>query len=430
MPYSEPEIAILKKYRVMNPDGTLRQADLQQPLRPGDQAPGMGPIMAPDVINKLLKTDPTPDKRWLDWVFFEAGGGETAKAATVEALRQIRDRFIDERTNGWTHPATGVYQPPVPREQAEQRWTAAEPKFREVLTVCDQDQVKRLRTFGYFRDMPGNANRYTNVIDAMTKYMKLYTKLVQMNKEVAREGGEAMADAPDSVGTWEKMADIAKKVERYFASKKARTDIRIVDNKPIYEDDIIVAVVPLTYAAAVRYGYDLWPWASRKGFEGVLSGESGDWRFRDEWKQRTQRNIFVYLRLKGPVPAWVTRREGNWEVKDLTDLALELDKDNLRTNTDDWVVYDQENRNTLTIGQVKAMILAEPTRVDPTDEESPIIRGGNAYKDQAEAQRVVDSLERAIKAVKKRLLAGKINVKSDVFTLESVEAEVAEALAD
>lgn len=428
MPLTELEIAVLKKYRIMNADGTVRQVDLRQPLRPGDQPPGPGPLISPDALNKLLKADTTPDKRWLDWIFFQAGGGQQAKEATADALRQIRDRFIDERSNGWTHPETGKYQPPVPREQAEQRWVAAESKFREVLAVCDQDAVKRLRTFGYFRDMPGNANRYTSVIDAMQKYLRMYDKLKKMNKEVLRTGGEQMAETPDKIPTWDVMAEIAKKVEKYFASKKARTDIRIADDQPIYEDDNITAIIPLTYAAAVHHGYDLWPWANRKGFEQVLTGDAGDWRHRDEWKQRSARSIFVYLRFKALVPAWVTRRDGNWEVKDLTDLALELDKDNTRANSDDWVVYDQENRNTLTIGQVKAMILAEPTRNDPTDDESPIKRGGNVYKDESEAKAVVLSLDKAIKAIKKRMSAGSIKVKSDVFTLES--AEVAEPVDD
>lgn len=417
MPYSEPEVAVLKKYRIMNPDGTLRTVDLRQPTQAGGQPPGSGPLVSPDALNRLLKADTTPDKRWLDWIFFQAGGGQKAREATADALRQIRDRFIDERTNGWTHPETGKYQPPVPRDQAEARWVAAEPKFRDVLAVCDQDAVKRLRTFGFFRDWPGNANVYANVVDAVGKYLKFYPKLTQMNKEMAREGGEALPENPNDIPTWERMAEIAKKVERYFASKKARTDIR---EETIYDDDVITALAPLTYAAAVKYGYDIWPWASRKGFEAVLAGDQQDWRFRDEWKQHTQRgSVFVYLTFKVPVPAWVTRRDGNWELKDLTDLALALDKDKLKDNPDVWVVYDQENRNTLTIGQVKEMILAEPTRVDPTDDESPIKRGANVYKDEAEAQHVVNSLDRAVKSVKK--WAAKFDVKkikSDVFTLD------------
>jgi len=417
MPYSEPEIAVLKKYRIMNPDGSLRTVDLRQPTQAGGNPPGPGPLVSPDAVNRLLKADTTPDKSWLDWLFFQAGGGQKAKEATADALRQIRDRFIDERTNGWTHPETGKYQPPVPREQAESRWVAAEPKFRDVLAVCDQDAVKRLRTFGYFRDWPGNANIYQNVVAAIASYLKFYPKLKQMNKEMSREGSEALPETPDQIPTWERMGEIAKKVERYFASKKARGDIR---EETVYDDDVLTALAPLTYAAAVKYGYDMWPWASRKGFEAALSGETTDWRFRDEWKGHTQRgSIFVYLTFKVPVPAWVTRRDGNWELKDLTDLALELSKDNMRQNPDAWVVFDQENRNTLTIGQVKEMIMAEPKRVDPTDEESPIKRGANVYKDEAEAQHVVNSLDRATSAVKR--WAAKFDpkkIKSDVLTLD------------
>jgi hypothetical protein len=238
-----------------------------------------------------------------------------------------------------------------------------------------------------------------------------------MNKEVAREGGEALPESPDLIPTWERMNEVAKKVERYFASKKARTDIRA---ETIYDDDTITAVAPLTYAAAVKYGFDIWPWASRKGFEAVLSGETSDWRFKDEWKGRTGKgNVIVYLTFKVPVPAWVARREGNWELKDLTDLALELDKNTAGQPVNDWTVYDQENRNSLNVEQVKQMILAEPTRVDPTDEESPIKRGANVYKDEAEAQQVVASLDHALRAVKKWV--GKFDtkkVKSDVLTLD------------
>jgi len=417
MSYSEPEVAVLKKYRIMNPDGSLRTVELRQPTQAGGNAPGPGPLVAPDAVNRLVKADITPDKRWLDWIFFQAGGGQKAKEATADALRQIRDRFVAERTDGWTYPETGKYQPPVPREQAEQRWVAAEPKFRDVLAVCDQDAVKRLRTFGFFRDWPGNANIYQDVVGAVNSYLKFYTKLQTMNKEIARDGGEPLPETPDQIPTWERMGEIAKKVERYFTSKKARTDIR---EETIYDDDVITALAPLTYAAAVKYGYDMWPWASRKGFEATLAGETTDWRFRDEWKGRTQKgSVFVYLTFKVPVPAWVARREGNWELKDLTDLALELDKENVKGTPDSWVVFDQENRNSLSIAQVKAMILAEPKRVDPTDDESPIKRGANVYKDDTEAQRVVASIDHATRAIKKWITKFDTKaVKSDVLTLD------------
>jgi hypothetical protein len=418
MPYTPQQEAVLKKYRIMLQDGTLRMVDLRQPTTAGGYPPGPGPLISTDAINRLLAADTSPNQVWLDWIFFQAGGGINAKEATAEALRQIRDRFIDERTNGWTHPETGIFQQPVPREQAEARWVAAESRFREVLAVCDQDAAKRLRTFGYFRDWPGDQNRYVTVVDAVKNYLKFYKKLLVMNRELVRSGGEVLASEPAGIPAVEDMIGITKKVDRYFASKKARTDVRY---ELIYEDDIIRALAPYTYAAAVHYGYDLWPWASRKSFEQVLGGEHQDWRFQDVWKQKTSTGSFIiYLSFKGPVPAWVTRRDGTWEVKDLADLALELNKQHVRDNTDEWTVYDQENRNTLTVGQIKQMIMDEPTRQDPAEQETPYGRGPNVYNTAEEAQRVVNSLDRALGSIKKWLAkVDPAKIKSDVLTLEN-----------
>ena len=62
-----------------------------------------------------------------------------------DAMRQIGDRFKDERIKGWQHPETGVVSPPADRESVEARWQAAEPKFRQVLSKYDPMVQKRLR---------------------------------------------------------------------------------------------------------------------------------------------------------------------------------------------------------------------------------------------------------------------------------------------
>ena len=412
------QIEVLKKYRILMPDGTPKTCNLRSESRPGCPPLGAGPIMSQDVINRLCGADTTPDSRWTDWIFFQAGGGQSAKEATADALRQIKDRFIDERTNGWTRPDTGQHVPAVPREEAEARWMAAEHKFREALAVCDQDEVKKLRTFGFFRDWPGNANKYEHVVEAVTNFLRLYPKLIEMNREVDRDGGDQMASTPDGVPTVDRMNEITKKVDRYFASKVARTDLREVT---IYDDDVLTAIAPLTYAASVRTGHNAWPWASREGFEQALSGEQSHYSYRDEWKNRTGKGaIFVHITFKTPTPAWVARRDGNWELKDLHDLALELEKKNNSISTDSWTVFDQENRSTLTVAQVKDMIMAEPTRADAeSEDETPISRGGNVYQTPEEAQRVVDSLDRAMKVIRK-WLAGfdATKIKKDALTLD------------
>lgn len=421
MPYSEPEIAVLKKYRIMTPEGAIRNVNLLQPDRAGAEPPGPGPLISPDVIDRLLAADTTPDRRWLDWIFFQAGGGQAAVAMTSEAIVKIRERFIDERVNGWTHPDTGRHLPAVPREQAEQRWVRAEPRFREVLAVGDQDAVKKLRTFGYFRDWPGNANKYASTVEAITNYLRLYPRLQEMNAELDREGLPKMSETPEAISTWEDMAKIATKVERYFAARKARTDIRIADNKPIYSDDNLTVMAPLTYGAAVRFGHEMWPWANRANFERVLSGEPGGWQDRDEWKEHTKNdNVIVYMHFSAPVPAQVIRRGGGWQLFDLVDLALKLNKAVAQNNPDEWVVYDQENRNILTVAQIKQMILAEPTRVDTEDEmRMPKMRGGNVYATAAEAQAVVKSLDQAVHAVQQWIANFNVKkIRTDVMKLD------------
>jgi hypothetical protein len=59
--------------------------------------------------------------------------GSIDSQSVSDALRQIHDRFVEERTNGWTHPETGQWQAPVSPEAAEQRWQAVLPHFQRVL---------------------------------------------------------------------------------------------------------------------------------------------------------------------------------------------------------------------------------------------------------------------------------------------------------
>jgi hypothetical protein len=417
MPYTPEEVAVLKKYRIILPAGEkvkrggkertlpadeIRTCNLKQPL---GRPLGEGPIINPDALDKLLHADHTPDKQWLDWIFFQAGGGERAQQMREAALQQIKDRFIDERVNGFQHPDTHDYVPPVDRKLAEERWRQAEPRFKDILKVCDQDSVTKLNTFGFFRQWPGVSRIYENVVNAIERFQKFFKKAEQMNKEVLREGGATVPLTPDAIKTWEEMDKISNKVERYFASKVARDDIRLSahpsrkDNL-IYDDDYIEVLAPLTWAAAVRYGYPGWSWANRETFDQVLSDESND--FHNEWKKKTAGGkAYVYLIFHAPVPIWVARTQGTFKRYELTNLALELDIKNLRNlgNVDKLTVWDEENRNSMTIKDVKNMIMAEPTRQDPQDEEVPITRGANVISTPEEAKATVDHLNMALAAM-------------------------------
>jgi len=73
--------------------------------------------------------------------------GDPDVAAIMTALEHLHSRFVDERTNGFSHPVTGQPVEPVSREAAEQRWEAAKSKFAHVLLKASPSDPmqKRMR---------------------------------------------------------------------------------------------------------------------------------------------------------------------------------------------------------------------------------------------------------------------------------------------
>jgi hypothetical protein len=61
---------IKKKYRLDADVYIAAQGPEGKPL-------GRGPLMDQEVLNKLNELDNTPDKRYLDWMLYQAGGGAT-----------------------------------------------------------------------------------------------------------------------------------------------------------------------------------------------------------------------------------------------------------------------------------------------------------------------------------------------------------------
>jgi hypothetical protein len=59
-------------------------------------------------------------------------------------LEQIHERFVSERVQGFSN-AQGQQFPPVPREEAEQRWLKVQPRF---LDVIQNDPAVRARFSG------------------------------------------------------------------------------------------------------------------------------------------------------------------------------------------------------------------------------------------------------------------------------------------
>jgi hypothetical protein len=405
-----PEVQkALRKYRIIStspvalPDGSPAQegwtrVTLEKPDT-SRKPMGEGPMVDPSVIDRLLKADSTPDKAWFDWLLFQSGGGKEAQSRSKHLIQQSKERFIEERVRGY-NDTNGVPHRSIPREKAIAQWEAAEPKFVEMLSVGDEDLVDNHQIFGFYREWPGKNRVYEKAALAVSSFLKLAPKIKKMNAFMAKQGSadEQIDMSPRSYGTIDALQAAINKVTRFYASLNAREDVRRVT---IYDDDYIRVIAPLTYAAAVKYGWDAWAWANRNQFEQSLKGNVNDWQH--PWKKTTkEQNVFVYIQFKVEMPTKVGFDNNSFTRHSLRNLALVLPPEQLKNFNPETVrLYDEENNNNVTLQQIKQTVMSEPAREHNPDEyEYPIHPGNKVFQSQEEAQEVVNHLDAALHAIK------------------------------
>lgn len=397
-----PEVLkTLIKYRLVDPKTRdLVQVDLKKSRNSQGTVLGRGPIMDGSALAQIIKADTTPNKEWLDWMLFQAGGGKEARRKSEQAIEQLKERFIDERVRGF-RDGQGTYHDAVPEKEARERWQAAEARFREVLMVGDQDMEEKLHVFGYHRHWPGAHRLYERVTQAVNTFLKLRKKAIAMNKFYEKEGQtEKMINLDQKAyETIESVEAANKKIERFYASREARQDIRY---NTVYDDDYVRVIVPLTYAAAVEYGNSNWQWSNRKNFEDRLEGTGQSWN--DPWTRMTgqDKKVPVYVMFKVPMPSWVAYSNSRFNRYSFNNLALMLDAEKLKNfNPDSVPLYDEENKQHTSLEAMRQAVSDEATRVyNRDDEEFPMHRGAPVYKDVAEANAVLQHLDAALDALK------------------------------
>lgn len=312
------------------------------------------------------------------------------------------DRFIDERVRGY-RDTSGKYHPAVSKAEAEAKWVHSRDKFSDVLMVGDQDIVERLHVFGFYRNWPGLNKGYEDATSAVKEFLELLPKTHEMNLFMAKNAKDKVIKLrPSDYPTVESLQQATKKIRRFFASKAAREDIRL---QSVYEDDFVQISCPITYAAAVRYGWDGWPFAKVETFEENLEGNGNKWS--DAWRKSTKEdeNVIVYIQFHVPMPSWVSYDKAKFCRFTLQNLALFVKRKHLRS-VDPWSVslLDEEGRTALNLQAVKEMVLKEPKRIyDPAEEEYPLHVGPPVYESEAQAVEVVEHLATGIAALEKWL---------------------------
>jgi hypothetical protein len=403
----EAVIKVFRKYRIISKQEIGEKviegyttANLRRARDAEGRILGDGPLIAQDVLARMIHSCTYQDKvmtDWLEWIIFQAGGGQEAQRRANQAMEQVKERFLDERVRGY-RDTKGVYHNPITREQAEAKWNASHGRFNEVLYVGDQDMAEKLQVFGFYRHWPGPNKIYEKACTNVKGFLDLTEKTVEMNEFMRRSGMKEKIVPLDlkHYTTVDSLQQAIAKIERFFNSRAAREDIRI---EQIYEDDIVQAICPLTFSAAVRYGWDSWGFANRGTFEQCLEG-SNNWN--DPWKKTTgtDKKVIVYFNFRVPMPSWVGYAQQHFKRFTLHNVCALLPMNQLgRLNHDACEFLDEEQRKT-TITAICELIRAEPHRVpDPDGEEYPIQQGPPVYEKSEEAEAVVEAFEKAWDAV-------------------------------
>lgn len=390
MSYTPEELVILRECKLVRANGSPVIVTLKWPL---DRPPRVVPKMEVSCIRKLLDADPT--HRWTRWVFQMAAGGDRARQASFKALGSLKARFTEERVNGYYNSVDKKNYHPVSKEEAEAAWLETEEDYSNVLVWSDQDAVDKVGAHGFYQNWPGGPSEiYAKVVSVVELFLKLESKILEMNAEYSRGTGEQVSLDPKSYHSADDVDKVNRRVQRFFASKKARDDLRVAR---VYKSDLVEVIVPLSYAAAVRYGCAKWSWAEPSQFENLLTAEHS---FADPWKTAASKYVYVYIKIHGAVPSWVVRQGEEFSRCYLANLALQIPRTSLSARTlRQAVVVNEEGVSTWTLEDVRTMIKAEPHRdADPANEEWPVKRGPRVYTEE-EARAVMKELDLASVAI-------------------------------
>lgn len=379
-------------------------ANLRKSRDAEGKALGDGPLLSLECVRRLVEADTSSKHAWLDWMLFHCGGGLEAERRSTQAMEQVRERFIEERVRGF-RDMTGAYYAPVTKEEATKTWESSDCKFREVLRIADQDMVEKLQVFGFYRNWPGFNGVYEKATKAVSTFLELRPKIKDMNQFMTESSmpEKVIKTAPSDYVTVDALETAIKKVERFYLSRAAREDMRV---DVIYEDDVILMLAPLSYAASVRYGWDGWAWSNREHFEANLETSANNWN--DAWKKAvgTEKKIFVFVQFKVPVPSWVSYTKPSFARYTFHNLALAIALDKFKGKAgDDTTVQGvvsvvNEENTTISLVQVQQEFMKECSRDDnPDTEEFPIRRGPRVFKTQDEAEKVLEHFSKALDAM-------------------------------
>lgn len=369
---------VLVKYGVLMPDGS-----------PGcvfNKRVNCGVLMDSKVVERLVGVDTTPDNEWLDWIFFQAGGGAKAQTETARVQARLKDKFFTTHTKG--NEKLGIAA--ASQDQVEAMWAKQGKALMASLAVLGEPFLREhvySGCFGYYRNWPGRANIYPEVVATVKAWLEIKPRVIEMNR---KNPDSAIDISPHAYGTVESL----RKAVGNFGRAVYAGEIEYI-GKPehddlVYSDQNLKVMIPATWATAVKYGFSSHDISNPERYKAALKydGTPGP------WQSRTQQSLWSIWIFDVPMPV----------AKDKTSmydhLLLEIPiADALASSFDENYDFIARTGETIDLHKLKQLVRDEVTRPDVENTHDPIVQGARTIRTDAEANAIIASIESAYEAL-------------------------------
>ena len=415
---------------------------------------GHGKLLSDDALQKFMDGDPSGNFKYLDWMLFQAGGGQDSMVKSLQLwdgenatdpnslCNQCRTDFIEEQVKGYTDDQ-GVHHAPVTYAEAEAAWKRWEERSKFEFIMGDQD-VASEDGYGFHRNWPGKDGQYLKIVNAVKLWHLAQPKLLAQNQRYHRytalkqlparnysnDDAIFMRKCAETTMPSEVVLDIyagwkPKEYSQAGAVYKGLNDLlrcladvrkmqilRDIRFEQIYEDYAVKVICPLTIGASIKYGIGKWCVCNRsefgRSFETHATGLT-----EGNWQRYNKTGPLVFLSWKVPMPAWLHR------------MAIHINKDNLKRLSGQWDDanwVDCQNQQTATsyrsilerlqdehIGDGITRLNRIPEPFAPAGDSASDIRfyqwggrePGRAWKDSQTGKDVIASFRDALDAVRR-----------------------------
>lgn len=246
-----------------------------------------GQKMDEDCIQAFVEGDPSGTGKYLDWMFFQAGGGKEKydKSLTQwekgdhgeQPIRDtLRKNYIEEAVAGYKNEK-GEYVPPVTEDEATRKWEEKdEQRFRNYHIYGDEEYT--LTGFGFARSWPGNNALYEQIVQAVQRFHRYQAKLKSMEKSTDL----SVSNYPNLRNLLEALADIT------FLEIKDH-----LDHDVVFEDENLIVVCPYNIGSSMKFGHIKWCSANESMFKQAVAGAGPN-----RWKEYAKDSALYYCRFK------------------------------------------------------------------------------------------------------------------------------------